>query len=134
MSNYSIENHSLSLNADLNLLNVSTKSPVGLAASFALSTAHRVKTLNGDFVIAPAELGDGFKQPFSPDQSDAFRFTDSDGIGISDLRTLKLSQFYYHLNRPIIMQSTDGILTVECPCASSACTAPSSECCTIEEL
>ena len=135
MSNYSIENHLLELSADLAQLKVFTKSPKAIVNTFDLTTAHRVKTESGDFVITATTMPSGFLQKFKVADGDSFSFTDADGIGISDLRTVKVrAQLTYHLGAcPIVMQFADAELTVQCPCTGSPCTAPQSECCTIVE-
>ncbi len=134
MSNYSIENHRLEFNADFSVLKVFTKTPAALVNTFDLATAHRLKTESGDYVITSTTMPGGYLQKIKSAEADTFVFQDSEGIAISDLRTVKVrSTFTYHLDScPIVLQFTEPELTVQCPCSGSPCTAPDEACCTIE--
>lgn len=136
MSNYSILNHTLSLNTTFSVLSVQDATATTVA-TFALGVPHLVKCESGDYVIQSTEMPGGHYQNFDAAENDTFNFVNTDGIGISDLRTLKngtpaQATFSYHLNAcPITMQYLDGELVVQSPCTSSDCEIPSANCCTI---
>lgn len=131
MSNYSIENHRLELNAAMTVLTVYDESHA-VVDSFNLSTAHRLQCESGDYVIECTTMPSGFIQNYDPAEDDSLSFTDTEGLGISDLRTVR-SQFAYHLDEcPMVMQFTDGELLVHSPCGDP-CALPLEDCCTITE-
>jgi hypothetical protein len=135
MPNYSIANHLLVLNSTFSDLEVRDRSDNSLVTSFDLDTAHSVACADGNYQVASTTSGTGYLQNFDPTLDHSFVFEDEDGIGISDLRVEKLSQFTYHLDMcPIILQLVDSVLEVECPCAGAPCVAPSTTCCTVVEL
>jgi hypothetical protein len=132
MPNFSIANHTLSLTSNFSTLEVYDSDP-SLVDSFDLSDAHRVRCTDGNYVVEGVEMPSGFVQHFVLAQEDTFGFLAEDGIGISDLRTVR-SQFSYHLDEcPVVLQCVDEELLVQSPC-TGACSAPSAACCDIEPV
>lgn len=133
MATYSIEDYELALNTTLTELKVIVKSDKSVLTTFDLATARRLQCASGNYDIQTTEMPSGFYQLFDYTEDDSLAFTDTEGLGISDLRTVR-SSFTYHLDQcPIVMQHIDSKLKVQSAC-ESPCEAPLEDCCTIEEI